>query len=119
VLAVEYLQVHNYQPHSRYSGAWQQLELSQAWQDLDKQPELMQQYEQQWHCCGYNNSEDYKNLHLPIPTSCYQQSMQDDGSRNVKLISRGCQATLNNSQRGIQHRDKLFMWCIVGLEVGN
>ncbi|KAL7736650.1 hypothetical protein ACLKA6_015285 [Drosophila palustris] len=118
VLAVEYLQVHNYQPHSRYNGAWQQLELSLAWEGLDKQPELMQKYEQQQHCCGYNNSEDYKNLHLAIPTSCYQRSLQADGSRNVKLISRGCKSTLNNhSQSGIQHRDKLFMWCIVGLEV--
>ncbi|XP_034106362.1 protein late bloomer [Drosophila albomicans] len=117
VLAVEYLQVHNYQPHTRYSDAWQQLELSLAWQNLDKQPELMQHLEQQQHCCGYNNAEDYKNLHLPLPSSCYQQSPQSDGSTKVKLISHGCLATLSNTKRGILHRDKLFMWCIVGLEV--
>ncbi|XP_034476377.1 protein late bloomer [Drosophila innubila] len=119
VLAVEYLQVHNYQPHNRYKGAWQQLELSLAWQDLDKQPELMQKYEQQQHCCGYNNAEDYKNLNVSIPSSCYQQLLDADGSSNLKLISRGCKATLNNSrsQSGIQHRDKLFMCCIVGLEI--
>ncbi|KAH8299778.1 hypothetical protein KR044_005878 [Drosophila immigrans] len=117
VLGVEYLQVHNYRPHSRYSGALQHLELSLAWQSLDQQPELMQRYEQQQHCCGFNNAEDYSNLHLPLPPSCYQLSLATDGSENVKRISRGCLATLSNTTSGIQHRDKLFMWCIVGLEV--
>ncbi|XP_064540358.1 protein late bloomer isoform X2 [Drosophila montana] len=111
VLGAEYLQLHNYQPHNRYSGAWQQLELTLAWHGLDKQPELMQQYEQQQQCCGYNGANDYKSLHLPIPKSCYQHAAADD-----KLFTRGCQATLNRNQSHIQQRDKLFMWCIIGLE---
>ncbi|KAH8415945.1 hypothetical protein KR222_004735 [Zaprionus bogoriensis] len=103
VLAVEYLQLHNYyQPHRCYSGAWQQLELSVAWHGLDRHPQLMQQYEQQQQCCGYHSAADYQSLQRPIPASCYQ----GDG----KLLSpRGCQTTLN--------RDKLFMWCIIGLEI--
>lgn len=108
VLAVEYLQLQNYQPHERYSGAWQQLELSLAWHGLQQHPQLMQEYEQQQQCCGYNNAEDYKTLQRPIPASCYQPAQPVQGEE-IKLFPSGCQATLN--------RDKLFMWCIIGLEV--
>lgn len=109
MLAVEYLQLQNYQPHERYSGAWQQLELTLAWHGLQRHPQLMQEYEQQQQCCGYNNAEDYKTLQRPIPASCYQAAQPVQGEE-VKLFPSGCQATLN--------RDKLFMWCIIGLEVG-
>ncbi|EDW01564.1 protein late bloomer [Drosophila grimshawi] len=111
VLGVEYLQLHNYHPHMRYSGVLQQLDLTQAWHNLDIHPQRMQQYEQQQQCCGYNNVRDYKRLQLPIPQSCYQQP------GNAKLFTRGCEATLIHRQNSIQYRDKLFMWCIIGLEI--
>ncbi|TDG51671.1 hypothetical protein AWZ03_001731 [Drosophila navojoa] len=111
VLGLEYLQLHNYQPHSRYKNTAQQLELTTVWHELEKQPGLMQQYEQQHHCCGYNNASDYKAMHLPIPKSCYQP-----GSDEL-LFTHGCQATLKHGRSRIEQRDKLFMWCIVGLEI--
>jgi len=115
-LAAEYLQLHHYHSPSLRSpgGAWQQLEL--AWHGLDRDPELMHQYEASQHCCGYNGADDYKRLHLLVPASCYQAAVNDTAQQ---IYPSGCLETLNRSQRYIQHRDKLYMWAIVGLEVGN
>jgi len=115
-LAMEYLQLHHYHTPSlkSSSGAWQQLEL--AWHGLDRNPELMHQYEASRHCCGYNGADDYKRLHLLVPASCYQATANDTAQQ---IYPSGCLETLNHSQRYIQHRDKLYMWAIVGLEVGN
>lgn len=111
VLGLEYLQLYNYQPHSRYRSTTQQLELTVAWHDLEKQPQSMQQYEQQHHCCGYNNASDYKAMHLSIPKSCYQLGSDE------QLFTRGCLTTLKHSHSRIEQSDKLFIWCIIGLEV--
>ncbi|ALC41256.1 Tsp42Ep [Drosophila busckii] len=115
LLGVEYLQVHNYQPHGRYSVAWQQLALARAWHELPTKPELMQQWEQQQGCCGYNGPDDYKQLQRPIPASCYQQQ-QPQQLNASQIFTQGCRHSQHESLH-IRRRDKLFMWCIVGLEL--
>ncbi|XP_030375258.1 protein late bloomer [Scaptodrosophila lebanonensis] len=115
VLGVEYIQVRSYQPHTRYSSALRQLD--HAWYRVGTQPQLMQQYEAQQHCCGYNNAADYQLLHMQIPASCYQPLKQKSSGATTKLYTRGCLASLDSSQRYIQRRDKVFMWFIVGLEL--
>ncbi|XP_017149736.1 protein late bloomer [Drosophila miranda] len=115
-MGAEYLQLHHYNnpSHIATDSAWHQLEL--AWHGLDSRPELMHQYEATQHCCGYNNSDDYRQLHLLVPASCYQAT-SNDFYQQKHVYPRGCLETLSNSQRYIQHRDKLFMWSIVGLEI--
>ncbi|SPP73087.1 protein late bloomer [Drosophila guanche] len=112
-LGAEYLQLHHYHStsHKTQGSAWQQLEL--AWHGLDSQPELMHQYEATQHCCGHDNSTDYRQLHLLLPASCYQAN----DTYQQQVFPRGCLETLSHSQRYIEHRDKLFMWSIVGLEI--
>lgn len=78
----------------------------------------MHQYEASRHCCGYNSPDDYRRLHLLVPPSCYHQSTANDTAQQ-QIYPRGCLETLSHSQRYIQQRDKLYMWSIVGLEVGN
>ncbi|EDW74156.1 uncharacterized protein Dwil_GK21533 [Drosophila willistoni] len=124
ILGVEYLQLHNYgySPLKRHSvSPWHQLEL--AWHGLSKQndSETMQLYESSHHCCGYNNADDYKNLHLLIPASCYRYQPYNDANDTVSdrqiIYPHGCLETLTNSQQYVQQRDKVFMWSIVGLEI--
>ncbi|XP_017050153.1 protein late bloomer [Drosophila ficusphila] len=113
-LAAEYLQLHHYHSpvHRRPGGALQQLEL--AWHGLDRDPEVMHQYEASEHCCGYSGADDYRRLHLLVPPSCYQAAANDTAQQIYPI---GCLETLSHSQRYIQQRDKLFMWAIVGLEI--
>lgn len=111
-LAAEYLQLHHYHNPTLKNpggGAWQQLEL--AWHGLERPEEVTQD------CCDQGDAAaDYKRLHLLVPESCYQATANDTAE---KTYPHDCLQMLDKSRRYIHQRDKLYMWAIVGLEVGS